>query len=724
MDNAPVYDGLSGCSIPALNCGGSGTIAQTICERTFGGVCANTRPSEMILIKDKKGDRLCSRGVGSKCYVYETATCESLGGSCYDRCPEGYWHIGYEPRGLTFSQFKELPECGDDEICCIPKELPPEYTSGINPLELACSPRYTLVNDPHTASGGTCYCNYLAINDFHRCEDSQIRDSHPCKSENCAPDFVGGASFCCPKGHCSHYLGEITPGIISGTHSQSSTDDGEIMCFAPDSEISYEGLQLKCDNGVWKSSVGCGETIYNYPLYSRADSDFIEGEGSYKYGFKNTPISFDLNLDKKIATDVAVSVSPPDAQVKIIFEDVDGNNIEIDVDGSPTEFIPGDRVALLSKAVGAHRVKFIGSEEGKIYNLSVFCHTSEGHNCNPGEAMCGPGNFCSENLEHLKTETKNRAENICEVFNNRYVELRGLGIDSRTYRNRIQYYYWYGIGGSTTKPDGTVEYRYIMNFLLSAGEYARPDLYSPSCFYCCPKDYCAYRPEAGPNPSKEEAQCLEQGAHRDTDGCKWICSEGRWGKGGEQAMKCGKDCDCNMPGDNLYHCAESFFEGKPKYCCPLGECALENECVLDGTKMWFSSKLYTCRNGEWSGEGYITQSNYKRQVLTNSNQKLTVSLEAGIRDLPNAEEGALQAYHFFDIGGQSGNIELQISHIGNEAWNYEGPAKGEIEIGNTQEIFIELPFTYTATIQVTDFGTAKYLIYSGSTLAVRPTKAK
>ncbi|MGC9310985.1 MAG: hypothetical protein ACP5E4_04670, partial [Candidatus Aenigmatarchaeota archaeon] len=589
-----VYDGLAGCSEAVPVCGGSEDEVPTICESYLGGRCGSTYNhipgySKLLI---SAGVRFCQGSTtGSKCYVPSDWTCSNFPAGSY--CPstaskpycgseEWYVEVHKFSYGGLVDKNEKYAGCAT-EGCCVPKhDLNLPEPGEINPLELACGPRYSLEPDPHTSSGGTCYCNYLQINNFYECDDIWIDDSHPCESGNCAPDFVGGASHCCPQDYCSHYDDGLPLQTLAGRHDTGTTEEGTVMCFAPDSEITYEGLRLKCDKGLWKSSVGCGETIYNYALYSDTESGFISDDGSYKYGFKNTPISFNLDLPDGVKTEVLAQVTPADSSVEINFlKEYQVCEYPYSCYSCPTCYLTyeyqevlskkGDEEAILEDAVGKHLATFRGNTEGKIYNISVFCYTPEEEPCKPSKQQCGPDSYCSE--DSIKNDG---GERNCNPNTGNYLI------------------------GEYRCDDGTED---------MWGRWSV--LNSENCYYCCPTEHCAYR------KSDTEVKCYEEGIHL-IDGCRWICEDNLWGKGGVGNMDCDVDCDCNMPGENKYHCAQNLIEGESGICCNLKDCALEDSCVPEGRMVWQGGTLSSCENGEWSGAGYAVVSNYQNTVLSKS----------------------------------------------------------------------------------------------------------
>ncbi len=255
---------------------------------------------------------------------------------------------------------------------------------------------YILDIDYHSANmGGGCYCNYYEIKNHHECDSTQITDSHPCQSRNCAPDFANGRNYCCPSGQCPH-LGlnvEITNGLPKYNNLVDSIDQ-DLYCYSNGAVIQYQGDSLKCDNGMWNFVTGesgdytdnCGKTIHDYQLFFNKNPmhpDAYNPSSGYQNSYLVYPVSFPGETK-----DVVAYIMPGEEFVQI---ELSKNLYGFDIGGDGTQKIikqyTDGAVATFS---------LFENIQGEIFDYHVDCYTPDGYGCNYKSDECWSSSYCSQ----------------------------------------------------------------------------------------------------------------------------------------------------------------------------------------------------------------------------------------------------------------------------------------------------------------------------------------
>lgn len=686
MDNAPAYDDFSGCSDHSSSYENQQSAEKgseiTKCKQ-LGGTCENKylaySKSDKNMIESASVQcphALCNNQKDNACFIEKEKKCSDYGKDAYclvDPRPKDSY-CGSEkycdlpsspdelPKFLRIHASEGFSDCGSSD-CCVSAD------TALDSDDPRLDQKYTLIPDPHEGGGKEkCYCNYLAIRNFYECEDAAIEDSHPCNSNNCAPDFTGGKSFCCPENYCSHDLdipvlcqkGDKWASCAAGNYETASGDTSKnAACFQDKKEISYEGYLMKCDKGQWKTTQGCGETLFNYALQSEYEYASLS-ESARKNGFGSTPIMFDLDL--KEPKDVFAYIIPkPEAEsAKIIAKDNEGK--EVTTKDSKSD---GSEKFVLKEKTGQYKIFFSGKQTSKVYNLTVDCYTPDNFYCNPGEYSCGPGSYC---VEDSPTNTKSTEKKTCQIYE-----------DSNGNQARISN--------------------------------------KDNCYYCCPKGQCAHK------ISNEEIQCYNEGIQKIED-CNWVCKNGIWGKGGINNAPCEKDCDCNFEGEPDYVCSPTATDISKKICCEKGGCAAETSCVQEGDKELIKGSIYVCRGGIWEGAGIRVDSDYSRAVLSEKKNKIEIALSVTKNDINTDEQVSVKAYHFFDKGNYNGNIRIVLVNENGEETreSYNQAVEETIELPLLGEGFENIPVVYKVKITAPDVSGGNYITYIGSSLVVEVIK--
>ncbi len=312
----------------------------------------------------------------------DTCTSKCCSWSCHCHCEwsDKPWYPWYA---------KRCNNCGDGRTCdskrckgwCI--DHTPVYDNDLAGCNIGSSSvphsKYTIENMDQ--SGG-CDCRYLKIKKYYECDSSQIDDSHPCSSGNCAPDFVGGRNYCCDSEQCAH-RGEFDR-TYDSYDSKGTGTQADVYCFDSESVIQHQGYKLKCNDGNWEFIGGekadftdnCGKTIFNYPLFFNSpDNNFYPDGYGYKDSYAIYPVSFEGTKD------IVAYTTPAD------------DFVEIKIDG---ETGSGDEQVLKGKASSPQTINFSGNKNGNPFNLSVNCYTPDRYNCDSSHDDCWPGSYCSQ----------------------------------------------------------------------------------------------------------------------------------------------------------------------------------------------------------------------------------------------------------------------------------------------------------------------------------------
>jgi len=257
-------------------------------------------------------------------------------------------------------------------------------------------PEYILNTDPHSASmGGGCYCNYYEIKNYHECDSINIKDSHPCHSGNCAPDFINGGDYCCPPGQCAHLNldTDILNGLPRNNNLRDSVDP-DLYCYSNGAVIQYQGDSLKCNDGVWNFVTGgindfkdnCGKTIYNFPLFFNNYPIYPNPDNPY-LGYKNSYIVHPLSFPGE-TKDVLVYIAP----------NKDFVNIQISKTFFDSGVVGSGANKLIQRYTDSATVKFSLSEDvqGEVFDYYIGCYTPNGYECNYAFDDCWSNSYCSQ----------------------------------------------------------------------------------------------------------------------------------------------------------------------------------------------------------------------------------------------------------------------------------------------------------------------------------------
>ncbi|MBN2095639.1 MAG: hypothetical protein JW727_06320 [Candidatus Aenigmarchaeota archaeon] len=813
MDNAPVYDGFAGCSDQSQNYKDmqDSNPDEAFCEVKLGGECGGS--GKQLFISRGVGTNMCPAGV--KCTIDESKTCSDIGGTCMEVDSSIPW---YKRTSLSVNNWQycnqplldygDYPNryswkisvvknggvvkgslCPDGEYCCVPVE---EQAS--DEEDFIYNEKYTMIADPRdspTSVGKTyrcesvtgssdhsscigerdaylnskqaCYCNYLAIKDFYECEDTVIDDSHPCASGNCAADFAGGQSFCCPTEQISNVQDDgvvISPGMESwsdftstvsycahveipdsptlcwdssdstwkdckqvlGTDGyESLNEDSSVGCYRHGTEILYGGLKLKCDNGKWTNSQSCGETIFNYklesetekiPLYTEISHPCDNHRADHYYKYYN--LCNGVNTPKSSFSNAPLSYSiifdrPRDAIAYVIPQPSADDEIQI-------------KASKISHSMqGYEQYEDNGNSpfSDYIYELSE----------NKEEVPAVPESNGKQKLE-LKEATGSYeisfagkpTENVYNITVDCYTPDKTFCYSESPdcYPNS----FCVEDSPSTLSSPGekTCQTYKMVTYRLSGYTSGKPGFYetdtsikNDTCFYCCPKGQCAHA--TGPT----NIECYPEGQN-DLNGCMWMCKNGVWGKGGVGNAECLHDCDCNLPGTSDYTCSPTLIDESKSICCFNGQCALENSCVGNGYTAMRKGSLYVCREGAWEGSGIRIKSSYETAVLSKKNPEKDITLSVTKSDINPGERVKIKVYHYFQTGNFGGSLEIRMTESPVGALDYEGIALESIELplsGSGYETTV--PFIYKAKITADISSDSEYLIYSGSVLVMEVT---
>jgi hypothetical protein len=226
------------------------------------------------------------------------------------------------------------------------------------------------------------------------------------------------------------------------------------MCIPNQKEISYGGYQLTCDNGQWRNSQSCGETLFNYPLNSDLKPEVSEKIFTdAKYGYKNSPIAFQVKFDTPkdaIAYVIPKAKSQAEQQipVKISIMDSEGNDL---AEGERKKEVSGDgtKQLKLEELVGTYKILFSGGHKNAQYNISLDCYTPDKTYCDYANPDCSPGSYC---VEDSPQNIALSAKKTCQT----YTDAKGNTVNM-------------------------------------------PKDKTQNCYYCCPKGYCAHKVNADLN---------------------------------------------------------------------------------------------------------------------------------------------------------------------------------------------------------------------------------
>ncbi len=485
----------------------------------------------------------------------------------------------------------------------------------------------------------SCTCSWCTIRNYYECDSSQIDDSHPCSSENCAPDFVGGRNYCCDSEQCAH-LGNVVS--LSGYRYRDSSVNPDLYCYDSGSIVQYQGYKLKCNDGNWEFIGGnksdfsdnCGKTIFNYPLFFNSpDNNFYPDGYGYKDSYAIYPVSFDGTKD------IVASVIP-DETVEINEESV--------------------RYKVFGEKTGEFDVKFKGDEEGNQFDLTVNCYTPDKYNCDSSHDDCWPGSYCSQdnptnnfvsdddiakvklgvrilnnnsdvkcwiNGENILDETEFKDlvwsdEIALEDYNLIACKVEAKeansGFDAKLYQTKTggSYFDFGDIdGGIVTAPDCSISTKWRYTDSVSVDDWKNKFDYDDSSWEEKPQPFgsylgigCTKKPEMIYSPPPGEINLCDGVPCESLTSESWCTNPGamyeyccKWVEEGQTA--CTQD-KLKTSGDILY--LRKIIE--PNYyffCCPNNTCAHLGECYDEGSHRLTvagedgSPCLWNCKNNRW-----------------------------------------------------------------------------------------------------------------------------
>ena len=373
--------------------------------------------------------------------------------------------------------------------------------------------KYKLNTDYHSANmNGGCYCNYYEIKNFYECDSAKINDSHPCSSNNCAPDFAGGRNYCCEFGYCSHRGNDAICLNCGGIGKKDKTGSGtqsDVHCYESGAIVQYQGYKFKCNNGNWEFIGGekndfsdnCGKTIFNYPLFFNIKNFYPNGYG-YKNSYAIYPVSF------KGIKDIVVSVIP--------------NNI-VKINGDDT------RYKVFKKKTGRFDIKFKGNEKGNPFNLTINCYTPDEKPCSPEHDDCWPSSYCSQDspTNIIEYKTLDKADFYCCPNNScahkgrcypegsYYLSIPGESSESPCLWNCKNNVWGKQLEGAKCKKNCDCNLPNETNY------HCVQTIYNLSKKICCPIGYCGLNAESG--------KCVPKGKLAGTGKySKCICNGDSW----------------------------------------------------------------------------------------------------------------------------------------------------------------------------------------------------
>ncbi len=609
----------------------------------------------------------------------------------------------------------------------------------------------------HT-SYSTCTCSWCTIRKYHECDSSQIDDSHPCSSENCAPDFVGGRNYCCPEEHqCAHFGNVVS---LSGYRYRDSSVNPDLYCYDSDSIVQYQGYKLKCNNGNWEFIGGekadftdnCGKTIFNYPLFFNSpDNNFYPDSYGYKDSYVIYPVSFEGTKD------IVASVIP-DETVKI-----NGENV---------------RYKVFREETGRFDVTFKGDEEGNQFDLTVNCYTPDKYNCDSSHDDCWPGSYCSQdNPTSVTIEESSSAKAKFEVrfLNKSNISCYLNGDEKIIERNNVKYVVnddltlkdhniiackvttSVGKGGFEAQlkqknPEITIfsfgtstKWKYMTseesgwknvnhdddswnegNQPFSdypTNIYLRKNFDRNPLFFCCPNNSCAHK-EGG------TIKCYEEGTHKinvpgeDGSPCLWNCKNNRWGKQQEGA-ECEKDCDCADSDEN--YCVPTLHDLSKKICCNIGECGLgvesrcnkDSYCCPSGHSTIYKGNLCQCNAGSWTCSNTTIKTDYSRILFSKNSNKHETTLEVSETELRDINSANAKILVFFDKKDYDGDITITGLENCSSFISTTEPIDEKFEFDSSSTLSTDKGLNCRLKIEAPDLNNDEYFFYTGSTLVLK-----
>ncbi len=620
-------------------------------------------------------------------------------------------------------------------------------------------PKYELDTDYHSANmDGGCYCNYYEIKKYYECDSSQIDDSHPCSSGNCAPDFVGGRNYCCDSEHCAHRGDDVTC-LSSWGCDICGPDGGEAKCYGNGKEIQYQGYKLKCNDGNWEFIGGekadftdnCGKTIFNYPLFFNSpDNNFYPDGYGYKDSYVIYPVSFEGTKD------IVASVIP-DETVKI-----NGENV---------------RYKVFREETGRFDVKFKGDEEGDQFNLSVNCYTPNKYNCDSSHDDCWPGSYCSQdnptnnfvsdddiakvklgvrilnnnsdvkcwiNGENILDETEFKDlvwsdEIALEDYNLIACKVTARGTNSKfkaSLRNGFIYFdfsdeskwrYTDSVSGDDWKNnfDSDWDTKNQPITLANSGDilYLRKRVEPNYLFYCCPNNSCAH--------PQEDIICWEEGAYNltvsgeseESTKCLWDCKNGIWRKRKEGGL-CYRHCDCADSDEN--NCVPTLHDLSKKICCNIGECGLgvESRCTDDsyccpsGHLTIYKGNLCQCNAGSWNCSNTAIKTDYSRILFSKNSNKDETTLEVSETELRDINSANAKILVFFDKKDYDGDITITGLENCSSFISTTKPIDEKFEFDSSSILSTDKGLNCRLKIEAPGLDNDEYFFYTGSTLVL------
>ncbi len=604
----------------------------------------------------------------------------------------------------------------------------------------------------HT-SYSTCTCSWCTIRNYYECDSSQMDDSHPCSSENCAPDFVGGRNYCCDSEQCAH-LGNVVS-WSEDRHKDSSVNP-DLYCYDSDSIVQYQGYKLKCNDGNWEFIGGekadftdnCGKTIFNYPLFFNSpDNNFYPDGYGYKDSYVIYPVSFDGTKD------IVASVIP-DETVKINEENV--------------------RYKVFREETREFDVKFKGDEEGNQFNLSVNCYTPDKYNCDSSHDDCWPGSYCSQdnptnnfvsdddiakvklgvkilnnnsdvkcwiNGENILDETEFKDlvwsdEIALEDYNLIACKVTARGTNSKfkaSLRNGFIYFdfsdeskwkYNDSVSGDDWKNnfDSDWDTKNQPITLANYGDilYLRKRVEPNYLFYCCPNNSCAH--------PQEDKICWEEGDYNltvsgesdESTKCLWDCKNGIWRKREEGGL-CYRHCDCADSDEN--YCVPTLHDLSKKICCNIGECGLgvesrcnkDSYCCPSGHSTIYKGNLCQCNAGSWTCSNTAIKTDYSRILFSKNSNKHETTLEVSETELRDINSANAKVLVFFDKSNYNRNLKIKGS--GDCSFNLNKPIENKL-IEDLGGVSTTGGFSCKLEITVDGMDEDEYFFYTGSTLVL------
>ncbi len=462
--------------------------------------------------------------------------------------------------------------------------------------------KYEINSKTYDKDYDECTCSWCTIRNYYECDSSQINDSHPCSSNNCAPDFSNGRAYCCPDEKCAY-------------RKSNSLGDSDI-CYDNGAEIQWEGHKLTCDNGIWKT-VGNGKTIYQIPVFYDEHTVYPDPD---TYGYVDYSITYPLDFEntKKVEVSITNSSGEPDSRADTKIFDSGGN---LKAKGK------GDKVVSAKLKKGEIRFYPTGDLNGQDINMFVEVSIPKEEKCIADDTtngiiyypyVCESEMYCTESY----TSSSNAPsyccpEGSCAYDSACYSEGKhDLTINGQPCKRRCVDSQWSGLGeGEICEKKCDCEY----SGELSENQELSEDLskYDLSCKetlkdsnkICCPNVTCAVEPGVCCLPKKYSHLTDEfQGIAR----CKVRSS--------------GKECSCVERGDEL-----------------------KWDCINTTIKKEFSRTLLTKKSNN-----YIISSIFSRKGLSDieniESTKLIVFFDKGTYTGNN-----------IDIDGNSNNLQEKVS---------------------------------------------------------------